>query len=85
MNLELILMSENDIAEFKKNVQCAFQKGFEDDQEVGINFPPLDFCVVMNFKKRSVAGTYLWHVSGKTGWQPHPRRRCQSRHKYAPD
>ena len=30
MNLELILMSENDIAEFKKNVQCAFQKGFED-------------------------------------------------------
>ena len=29
MNLELILMSENDIAEFKKNVQCAFQKGFE--------------------------------------------------------
>ena len=23
-------MSENDIAEFKKNVQCAFQKGFED-------------------------------------------------------
>ena len=27
MNLELILMSENDIAEFKKNVQCAFQKG----------------------------------------------------------
>lgn len=30
MNLELILMSENDSAEFKKNVQCAFQKGFED-------------------------------------------------------
>ena len=30
MNLELILMSESDIAEFKKNVQCAFQKGFED-------------------------------------------------------
>ena len=30
MNLDLILMSENDIAEFKKNVQCAFQKGFED-------------------------------------------------------
>lgn len=30
MNLELILMSENDIAEFKNNVQCAFQKGFED-------------------------------------------------------
>ena len=30
MNLELILMSENDIAEFKKNVQCAFQKEFED-------------------------------------------------------
>ena len=30
MNLELILMSENDIAEFKKNVQYAFQKGFED-------------------------------------------------------
>lgn len=27
MNLELILMSENDIAEFKNNVQCAFQKG----------------------------------------------------------
>ena len=23
-------MSENDIAEFKKNVQCAFQKEFED-------------------------------------------------------
>lgn len=30
MNLELILMFENDIAEFKKTVQCAFQKGFED-------------------------------------------------------
>lgn len=30
INLELILMSENHIAEFKKNVQCAFQKGFED-------------------------------------------------------
>ena len=30
MNLKLNIMSENDIAEFKKNVQCAFQKGFED-------------------------------------------------------
>ena len=30
INLELILMSESHIAEFKKNVQCAFQKGFED-------------------------------------------------------
>ena len=30
MNLELILMSENDIVEFKKNIQYAFQKGFED-------------------------------------------------------
>ena len=29
MNLKLNIMSENDIAEFKKNVQCAFQKGFE--------------------------------------------------------
>ena len=26
MNLKLNIMSENDIAEFKKNVQCAFQK-----------------------------------------------------------
>lgn len=38
MNLELILMSENDIAEFKKNVQCAFQKD-------------LKMCLV-NVKKR---------------------------------
>ena len=30
MNLKLNIMSENDIAEFKKNVQCAFQKGFKD-------------------------------------------------------
>ena len=30
MNLKLNIISENDIAEFKKNVQCAFQKGFED-------------------------------------------------------
>ena len=30
MNLELILMSERDIVEFKKNIQYAFQKGFED-------------------------------------------------------
>ena len=26
MNLKLNIMSENDIAEFKKNVHCAFQK-----------------------------------------------------------
>ena len=38
MNLELILMSENDIVEFKKNIQYAFQKGFED--------------VLVNVKKR---------------------------------
>ena len=38
MNLELILMSENDIAEFKKNVQCAFKKD-------------LKMCLV-NVKKR---------------------------------
>ena len=30
MNIELILMSERDIVEFKKNIQYAFQKGFED-------------------------------------------------------
>ena len=30
MNIELILMSEYDIVEFKKNIQYAFQKGFED-------------------------------------------------------
>ena len=30
MNLELVLMSDNDIVEFKKNIQYAFQKGFED-------------------------------------------------------
>ena len=30
MNVELILMSEDDIVEFKKNIQYAFQKGFED-------------------------------------------------------
>ena len=29
MNIELILMSESDIDEFKKNIQYAFQKGFE--------------------------------------------------------
>ena len=26
MNLKLNIMSENDIAEFKKNIHCAFQK-----------------------------------------------------------
>ncbi len=30
MNVDLILMSDDDILEFKKNVQYAFQKGFED-------------------------------------------------------
>ena len=30
MNVELILLSENDVLEFKKNIQNAFQKGFED-------------------------------------------------------
>lgn len=30
MNVELILMSDDDILEFKKNIQYAFQKGFED-------------------------------------------------------
>ena len=30
MNLELVLMSKNDIVEFKKNIQYSFQKGFED-------------------------------------------------------
>ena len=30
MKIELVLMSENDIIEFKKNIQYAFQKGFED-------------------------------------------------------
>lgn len=30
MNLELVLLSEDDIVEFKKNIQYAFQKGFED-------------------------------------------------------
>ena len=30
MNLELVLMSDIDIAEFKRNIQYAFQKGFED-------------------------------------------------------
>ena len=30
MNVELVLMSEDDIVEFKKNIQYAFQKGFED-------------------------------------------------------
>lgn len=28
--IELVLMSDNDIAEFKENIQNAFQKGFED-------------------------------------------------------
>lgn len=30
MNVDLILMSDDDILEFKKNIQYAFQKGFED-------------------------------------------------------
>ena len=30
MNIELVVMSESDIVEFKKNIQYAFQKGFED-------------------------------------------------------
>ena len=30
MNIELVLMSDIDIIEFKKNIQYAFQKGFED-------------------------------------------------------
>lgn len=30
MNIELVLMSDIDIIEFKKNIQHAFQKGFED-------------------------------------------------------
>ena len=30
MNIELTLMSESDVVEFKKNIQYAFQKGFED-------------------------------------------------------
>lgn len=30
MKLELLLMTENDIPEFKKNIQEAFQKGFEE-------------------------------------------------------
>ena len=30
MNIELVLMSPGDIAEFKSNIQYAFQKGFED-------------------------------------------------------
>ena len=38
MNLKLNIMSENDIAEFKKNVQCAFKKD-------------LKMCLV-NVKKR---------------------------------
>ena len=39
MNLKLNIISENDIAEFKKNVQCAFQK------------KDLKMCLV-NVKKR---------------------------------
>ena len=31
MNLELILMEKNDIPKFKKDIQEAFQKGFEDE------------------------------------------------------
>ena len=38
MNLKLNIMSENDIAEFKKNVKCAFKKD-------------LKMCLV-NVKKR---------------------------------
>ena len=30
MNIELTLMSESDVVEFKKNIQYEFQKGFED-------------------------------------------------------
>ena len=30
MNIELVLMSDSDVVEFKENIQYAFQKGFED-------------------------------------------------------
>ena len=30
MNVDLILMPDDDILEFKKKIQYAFQKGFED-------------------------------------------------------
>ena len=30
MKTELVLMSESDVVEFKKNIQFAFQKGFEE-------------------------------------------------------
>lgn len=29
MNLELVLMEQNDVPKFKKDIQEAFQKGFE--------------------------------------------------------
>ena len=62
MNLDLILMSENDIAEFKKNVQCAFQKGFEVAELINL---PLEEKTVILYKNKKTSITHQFKYKVK--------------------